>query len=146
MEQINEKVLGAWLRLSTTICNERIVSDMPYNEALICGILYFNEKNAQEKKITATELCARVRMQKSQMNRTLNSMEEKGLIVRERSDSDKRQVYVAMNMKNVAIYEEQHRKVLEFVGRLMEKLGKNNAGEIIRMFHLIADTADEVMK
>lgn len=143
---MNEKVLEAWLRLSTTICNERIVSRMPYNEAVICGILYYNEKAKKNEKITATELCTRVRMLKSQMNRTLNSMEEKGLIKRERSVSDKRQVYVTLNMENVEIYEQQHEKILEFVDTLLERIGKDKAGEIIRLFHLIADTADEVMQ
>ena len=147
MEQmVNEKVLEAWLRLSTTISNERIVSKMPYNEALICGILYYNEKSQRKETITATELCTRVRMLKSQMNRTLNSMEEKGLIFRERSAEDKRQVYVTLNMENVEIYEQQHREILEFVGTLMERIGKDKAAEIVRLFHLIADTADEVMK
>lgn len=146
MEQINEKVLEAWLRLSTAISNEKLVSDMPYNEALICGILYYNEKNGLKEKITATELCARVRMQKSQMNRTLNNMEEKGLILRERSVLDKRQVYVTLNMENVEIYEQQHQKILEFIGKLMEQIGKDKVAEIIKMFHLIANTADKVVK
>lgn len=144
MEEMSENVLKAWLRLSTAVCNERIVSDMPYKEALICGILYYNEKSGQQKKITATELCARVRMQKSQMNRTLNSMEKKGLILRERSVSDKRQVYVAMNMENAEIYEQQHRKILEFVGKMIEEIGKDKAAEMISVFRLIADTADRV--
>lgn len=146
MDQMNEKILEAWLRLSTVISNERLVSKMPYNEALICGILYYNEKIQTKEKMTATELCARVRMLKSQMNRTLNSMEEKGLVIRERSAEDKRQVYVTLNMDKVEIYEQQHREILEFVGTLMDRIGKDKAVEIVRLFHLIADTADEVMK
>ncbi len=35
---MNEKLLEAWLRLSTILSNDRIVSEMPYNEALICNI------------------------------------------------------------------------------------------------------------
>ena len=65
MQNMNEKVLNAWLRLSTTICNERIVSEMPYNESLICGILHHNALAHPEKKITATELCEKTNIQKS---------------------------------------------------------------------------------
>ena len=85
MQNINEKVLNAWLKLSTAICNERIVSELPYNESLVCGILHENAVDHPEKKITATDLCEKTNMQKSLMNRTLNSLEEKGLIFRKRS-------------------------------------------------------------
>ena len=63
--------------------------------------------------ITATELCEKTNMQKSLMNRTLNSMEKKGLIFRRRSEKDKRQVYVSMNMENAEVYERQHKNVLK---------------------------------
>lgn len=145
MVNINEEVLNAWLKLSTTICNEKIVSDMPYNESLICGLLRQNEKSCQGKRMTATELCSKLQMQKSQMNRTLNTMEEKGLIFRKRSEKDKRQVYVALNKENAGIYERQHAKILTFVDELLEKVGKDKAEEIIQLFTLISNKAKEVM-
>ena len=57
MQNINEKVLSAWLKLSTAICNERIVSELPYNESLVCGILHENAVEHPEENITATDLC-----------------------------------------------------------------------------------------
>ena len=145
MQNINEKVLGAWLNLSTTICNERIVSELPYNETLICGILHRNAVENPDKPITATELCEKTNIQKSQMNRTLNSMEEKGLIIRKRSAKDKRQVFVSMNMENAAVYEKQHKKVLDIVDTVLEKVGKEKAEEIIQLFTLISKKAKEVV-
>ena len=134
MQNINEKVLGAWLKLSTTICNDRIVSELPFNESFICGILRRNAAENPDKKITATELCEKTHMQKSQMNRTLNSMEEKGLIFRKRSEKDKRQVYVTMNMENAEVYDRQHKKVLQVVDSMLEKVGKEKAEEIVQLF------------
>ena len=145
MQNINEKVLGAWLKLSTTICNERLVSELPYNETLICGILHRNAVENPDNQITATELCEKTNIQKSQMNRTLNSMEEKGLIIRKRSAKDKRQVFVSMNMENAAIYEKQHKKVLDIVDTVLEKVGKEKAEEIIQLFTLISKKAKEVV-
>lgn len=145
MQNINEKVLEAWLKLSTAICNERIVSELPYNESLVCGILHVNAIEHPEEKITATDLCEKTNMQKSLMNRTLNSLEEKGLIFRKRSEKDKRQVYVSMNMENAGIYERQHKKILEFVDTVLEKVGKEKAEEIIQLFTLISDKAKEVL-
>lgn len=145
MQNINEKVLSAWLKLSTTICNERISSELPYNESLICGILHRNAVENPEKQMTATELCEQTNIQKSQMNRTLNSMEEKGLIDRIRSKKDKRQVFVKINMENAEVYENQHKKVLDIVDTVLEKVGKEKAEEIVQLFTLISKKAKEVM-
>ena len=145
MQNINEKVLNAWLKLSTTICNERISSELPYNESLICGSLHRNAVENPEKQMTATELCEQTNIQKSQMNRTLNSMEEKGLIDRIRSKKDKRQVFVKINMENAEVYENQHKKVLDIVDTVLEKVGKEKAEEIVQLFTLISKKAKEVM-
>lgn len=146
MQSINEKILNAWLKLSTSICNERIVSELPYNESLICGILHKNAKEQPEQKITATDLCEKTNIQKSQMNRILNTLEEKGLIFRKRSEKDKRQVYVSMNMENAEVYERQHKNILSVVDEIVEKVGKEKAEEIIQLFTLISNKAREVIK
>ena len=88
MREFNEELLESWLQLTGSINNERIVSKMPYNEVLICRILYRN----RSRKITATDLCEITKMQKSQMNRTLTSMEDKNIITRNRSEDDKRKI------------------------------------------------------
>ena len=145
MQNINEKVLSAWLKLSTAICNERIVSELPYNESLVCGILHENAVEHPEEKITATDLCEKTNMQKSLMNRTLNSLEEKELIFRKRSEKDKRQVFVSMNMDNAEVYERQHKNILRVVDEIVEKVGKEKADEIISLFTLISNKAKEVI-
>ena len=146
MQNINEKVLSAWLKLSTAICNERIVSELPYNESLVCGILHENAVEHPEEKITATDLCEKTNMQKSLMNRTLNSLEEKGLIFRKRSEKDKRQVFVSMNMDNAEVYERQHKNILRVVDEIVEKVGKEKADEIVSLFTLISNKAKEVIE
>jgi len=146
MENKTESVLHAWLKLSTAICNERIVSDMSFNETLICSILYRNQQQNPEKRLTATDLCHETHMLKSLMNRTLHSMEKQGLIWRERSRQDRRQIYVGLNMEQMGVYEQQHKKILAFVDTLLEKIGREQADEIVRLFTLISKTAEEVLK
>ena len=36
---LNEDLLSAWLRLGAVIDNQRLVSDLPFNEAMVCGLL-----------------------------------------------------------------------------------------------------------
>ena len=137
MEDIKEKALDAWLQLLTAVNTERIVTSMTFNEAVVCNILNRNK----EKVFTATELCNKMKMQKSLMNRTLTSMEEKGWISRIRSTLDKRQVFVKWNEQANAIYEKEHEAVLNLVDRILSKVGYEKASEVIQMFSLIASVA-----
>ena len=84
-------------------------------------------------------------MLKSQMNRTLVSMEQKNYITRERSTLDKRQIFITLNPEQMDLYQKQHRKILSIIDKLIEKMGEDKALEAIRTFQLIADTAEEVL-
>lgn len=143
---MNEKLLEAWLKLTTAIVNERVVSDLPYNESVICNILYKSLCRTPDSPITATDLCQKMKMQKSQMNRTLTSMEEKGLICRERSLTDRRQVLVRLNMGQLEVYQGQHERILALIDRLLEQIGPEKAEDIVNMFTQIANTAEEIIK
>lgn len=145
MDKLNEKLLDAWVRVSLTVNSERVVSEMSYNESVICNILYRNQRLGINKKITATDLCNYTKMLKSQMNRTLNCLEEKNIITRERSAEDKRQVFVSFNMDKADLYIKQHAKILKLVDNFIEKFGKEKAAEIIEMFNGISDLAEEVI-
>ena len=121
----NEQVLEAWLQMTTVINNERITPDLPYNESMICRYLYQN----QDINVTATDLCNYMRMQKSQMNRTLTSMEKKKLITRIRSEDDNRKIYITLNDSMIKIY----------------KIGYEKQPEVIELFDLITQTAKEML-
>lgn len=142
---MNEKLLESWLRLSTILCNDRIVSEMPYNEALICNILYRHHMREKETKLTATDLCRQTKMLKSQMNRTLQKMEEKNIITRERSSTDRRQIFISLNPKADSFYS-QHRKSLQLIDALATKAGPEKSQEAIDLFNYIADMAEEMME
>lgn len=139
MSNLNEQILDAWIQLTTVIDNNRIVAEMPLNEALICRIL--SERG--EKNITATYLCELTKMQKSQMNRTLTSMEEKGWIERKRSEEDKRQIFVTLNEEQSAFYREQHEHVLKVVEKLIACIGEEKATQALELFTLISKIAEE---
>ena len=73
------------------------------------------------EEITATDLCKMMKMQKSLMNRTLNSLEEKDIVKRVRSTNDKRKIIVILCDEN-NIYHKQHRLVLDYVEAIVENL------------------------
>ncbi len=141
-DTLNEAMLNAWLRLSTALSNERIVQNMPYKEALICNIL---DQSGKEHPLTATELCARTRMLKSQMNRTLNDMEERGLIVRERCKEDKRKAFVRLNPAHLDTFRKEHRKNLRLVDTILAHYGREKAETMMREMNALTDAIDEVL-
>ena len=55
MEQLNEELLSAWLRLSSTIDNQRLVRGMSFNEALVCNLMVHARR--QGRTLTARDLC-----------------------------------------------------------------------------------------
>ena len=50
-----------------------------------------------------------------------------------------------INMENAEVYENQHKKVLDIVDTVLEKVGKEKAEEIVQLFTLISKKAKEVI-
>lgn len=142
MENINEAILEAWIDLITAVDSERLVFKMPYNEAIICNILYRN----QDKEVTATDLCKYTKMQKSQMNRTLTSLENKGFIKRNRSLKDRREITIELINDNSGIFKEVHNSNLALIDKIISRIGVEHAEEIIKLFSTIATIAKEEIK
>lgn len=144
--QLNEVLLGAWLKLSTAINNSRIVSEMSYNESLICNILYRNATESPDKALTATDLCDETKILKSQMNRILTQLEGKNLITRERSKEDKRKIFIRLTTEQSNAYLKQHEQILKLLDEIIEKLGEEKSKEIIHALNRISNVADEIIK
>ena len=144
MEHLNEALLSAWLRLTTCIVSARIVPDMTYNESLVCNVLYNHYKRCDEK-LTATMLCRETKMLKSQMNRTLNRLEARGMIARERSTQDKRHVFITPVLENCTDYIVQHQKILRAMDGMIARLGVEKAQQAIEIFTIAANNADTLL-
>ena len=144
MKNTNESLLNSWLRISTSINNPRLVSEMTYNESLVCNILYQHSHSTTSQPITATDLCRMTNMLKSQMNRTLTQLESKGMITRERSSQDKRHIYITMNLEQCNTYEKQHERILRILDAVIHKLGTEKTQTAIEIFNDISNIAEEL--
>lgn len=123
IREAGEKLVDAWLNLSSAIWNKRIVSEMPFNETYVCNLLKRQMESDPEVKLTATDLCAKTGLFKSQMNRILNAMEKNEYIRRVRSEDDKRFVYIEVTEKGLEVYKRGHEEVMQLVDLLVEKMG-----------------------
>ena len=137
---LNEELLEAWLRLSCVIDNQRLAADFPFNEALVCGLL------SQGGCRTASELCARTRILKSQMNAILRSLECQGVIARQRSQEDRRRVELRLLPAGLERYRASHRQALDTVDRLISGMGEDAARQLLPLLCRAADAFDTMQK
>lgn len=145
MKPMNETLLSAWLRVSTSIINTRVVNELPYNEALVCNVLYENNCHKDSHPLTATDLCNKTNMLKSQMNRTLNLLESRGIITRKRSETDKRQVYIMFDMETAGPYKTQHERILQLLDEVISRLGEDKTQEVIKTLTAVVDIANDII-
>lgn len=145
--QLKDELLEAYIQVSMKLWNERAVRFMPYNEALICHLLRTRIKLHPDKPyLTMKQLCDTTGILKSQMNKTLNSLEESGLITRERSTNDKRVVKIFFNDNNNDIYEKEKEHISNIVNRIINRLGTERTHEAISIFNDIATEMSIISK
>jgi len=145
LNQLHETLLSSWVRLSTAVVNNRVVTNMSYNESLVCRVLYENSIAEKHLEITATDLCEATHILKSQMNRILTSLESKNIITRIRSLKDKRQINIALNMDQAGLFKTQHEHIIKLIDTIIERIGIDTAKDAIRIFDTISDTAEELL-
>ena len=138
-----ERLLSAWLTLSSTLWNERVVTGMTFNEAFICNLLRHQAEDPAEHPLTATDLCERTRLLKSQMNKILSEMERKGYIRRERSEKDKRQILLHLTDVGKAAYAAEHEGVTAILNALVEDLGTD---ETLRIAEAVEKISGSLQK
>lgn len=136
---LNDELLSVWLQLTNVIDNERLVEGMPFNEALVCGLLSGGCR-------TASELCAETRILKSQMNAILSSLEHKGIISRQRSLSDRRRVELRLMPAGFERYEAAHRRVLDMVDRLIIRMGEERVRSLLPLLRQAAEIFDQIQQ
>ena len=139
--QMQEALLQAWMAMEVCIRGNRLLSDLSMNEMLICNTLYARRQGAP---VTATELCAKTQLLKSQMNRVLNQMEFQGLIRRERSSSDKRVVYVYLQEETIPRYLQEHQHVLNIVAQVSAALGQENTEALAALMQKAAAVVSNI--
>lgn len=139
--QAQEQLLQAWMEMEVCIRGNRLLSDLSMNEMLICNLLY---QHRGSDPVTATELCARTRLLKSQMNHILNSMESQGLICRKRNSRDKRAVCVSLCEEAIPRYLREHDHVLSIVGAVCRALGKDDAEALTTLMHKAASIVSQL--
>jgi len=138
-----DKLLDAWLNLTSTLWNTRLVSSMTFNEAHVLGILLRHD--AEETPMTATDLIRRTRLLKSQMNKILTSLEGMGYVSRVRASLDKRMIHIHLTPEGKAAYLKQHKCVEDILSQLIDRIGEERALHIAVELGEITGILDDIV-
>lgn len=150
---LDEELLAVWLRLTSVIDNQRLAAShsggdgrapLPFNEAVVCGLLARARENGS--LLTASDLCRQTRILKSQMNAILHSLEDKGAISRRQSSSDRRQVELRLLPEGAALYQESHRHVRRLTGLLISEMGEDAVRQMLPLLRQAADIFDKIQQ
>lgn len=138
-DEMREKILNTWVQFEGIMRMLMISDELTHQEVCICNLI----ANSSEP-VTATELCEKLSVHKSQMNRTLNRLEKEKVIIRERSESDRRMVYIRLNEEHLGGYVKLHEKSLAIVDAVSEKLGVERVAEINHVLRELIGAFEEV--
>lgn len=142
---LQEQLLSAWMRMSTFIRGNRILSELSFNEIMVCGLLQ-RQRDSGTSPLTATELCARTNLLKSQINHILTSLEGRGLIRRVRSIGDKRVIRIYLTEAGRELYEAEHARVLEILNQVYLELGQEKTRELTQLISRATDVVDDYQR
>ena len=136
---LNEELLAAWLQLTNTIDNQRLTAGLPFNEALVCGLLSGGCR-------TASDLCAETHILKSQMTAIIHSLEAKGILRRQRSQQDRRRIELHLLPEGTARYADGHRQALALVDRLIEAMGEEKVHTLLPLLRQVIEIFDDIQQ
>ena len=130
---LKEDVILSWIRLTGILKNTRLTQGMIYNEAIV--MLLVNRKYQEDGigLVSFRDIAKETKMLKSLVNRTLDSLVEKGLLTRSDGEIDRRTTYVRPVPENLEHYLTVHQHTLDMVERIIHIIGEEDAEAFIRL-------------
>lgn len=138
-----EALLEAWLHLSTTLDRIQLSGDLTHNESLVCLTLYRQLKQNPDRRLTPTQIAQRTKIRKSQVNRTLNKLEARGMVTREHSTTDRREIYVHMDLDHAPEFRREYDEILHLVNQVCDLLGSSECEQLVHDMDRVSKLAEK---
>lgn len=142
---LGEELLRSWLCLTAVIWNRDLVSGLTYNEAVVSNLLTHQMATDPTHPLTATDLCEKINVQKSQMNQILGSLERRGYLERHRSESDRRQVLLTLTPQGQQAYALSHQIAQTLLSAVEERLGPEGMESLSNYLQIANATVQETL-
>lgn len=136
MEDKSLALIQAWVQLSGILKNSRFTKELSYNEAIIMLQLY----EAGGRPVSIRDITAKTHMLKSLVNRTINSVEEKGLLVRCEAEGDRRVGYVRCVEERMEVFLQVHNASMDIAKNISRIIGQEDTDAFIRIVDKLAQS------
>ena len=128
-----ENLIKSWVKLSAMVKNSRITKGLVYNEAIVMLLAYERYRKDGEGLISIKEITKETNMLKSLVNRTVNSLEQKGFLERCQRQGDKRMVYVKCVVQKLETFLIIHKGSIDIATEIINIVGEEDTNAFIRI-------------
>lgn len=130
------ELIHAWVQLSCILRNSRFTKALPYNEAIIMLQLY----QAPDQVLSIKQITEQTHMLKSQVNRTINALEEKGLLERCEATGDRRLGFVRLRKERLELFLQVHAESMQIADDISRIIGPEDTAHFIRISNKLAQS------
>ncbi len=124
---LEEELLRAYINMSVNIKENRLLSDLSFNEIMVMNLIVEEERSFKE-------LEERLNILKSQLNRIINDLKAKGLVETYIPLNDKRKLIIK-KANNIELYNTEHERMLKLMSLVKNKLGEVDFKKLIELLN-----------
>lgn len=136
---IQNSLIGSWVKLSGIIKNSRITTGLKYNEAIVMLSIYSRYLADGEGFTSVQDIIKETGMLKSQVNRTLGELEKQGLITFAKGKKDRRTKFVKCVKEKLDIFLTVHNSSVKVAEKIVDIIGKDDAETFVRIVTKLSD-------
>lgn len=118
---------------------QKNIRDVVHGEAFVLNYIFFKGCD-----VVPGDLSCATGVSSARVAVTLNSLEDKGLVVREIDKSDRRRIIVRLTEKGEETVKEHKTKILRGVTEMLRLLGEHDAKEYVRITSKLAEILPEI--
>lgn len=134
MEELQERMLSAWIGLNGMLKDSRMTQNLTYNEAIVMKLVYDQYKADGVGQTTMRHIVKETRMVKSLVNRTVDSLCAQGYLYKERDETDARNLFVLPQVERLEDFLAVHRHSLQMVQSVIDVIGQEYAQTFVHIY------------
>ncbi|MDD7381220.1 MAG: helix-turn-helix domain-containing protein [Bacilli bacterium] len=135
MANLEEIMLKAWINMSVNTRENRLLNELSFNEMLVLNMI-------QDKECSFKELVNELNILKSQLNRVIQNLVQKKLIIAYTPENDKRSLMIKKG-DNTELYKQEHARMIEIMRKIRKQIGEEDTLKLIYLLNQVASLVKE---
>ena len=133
--ELEEIMLKAWINMSVNTRENRLLNELSFNEMLVLNMI-------QDKECSFKELVNELNILKSQLNRVIQNLVQKKLIIAYTPENDKRSLMIKKG-DNTELYKQEHARMIEIMRKIRKQIGEEDTLKLIYLLNQVASLVKE---